>query len=251
LIREEKLGLTHARMRAIHEARGQLLVFSDDDTVFAPDYLAIACNKFARLPKLGVAGGRSLPEFEYSPATWFSSELAPLGCRDLGNAEQMAQWNNVAEKTYPECAPIGAGMVIRREVLEAWGALATDSPERQALGRKGAALSSGEDNDINLVALANGWTIGYLPELQLTHLIPSRRLDPAYLEKLSFASSRDWVRVLALHGVSLWPPIPSWTVPFRKIKAWFAYRAWAGAAERIRWCGACGHFEGRASLHQN
>ena len=38
-VREEELGLTPARLRGIREASGAILVFVDDDTVLAPDYL--------------------------------------------------------------------------------------------------------------------------------------------------------------------------------------------------------------------
>src|SRR5262252_3584882 len=38
-IREEKLGLTPARLRGIAEAEGELLVFVDDDNVVAPMFL--------------------------------------------------------------------------------------------------------------------------------------------------------------------------------------------------------------------
>jgi glycosyltransferase involved in cell wall biosynthesis len=248
IIREEKLGLTHARLRATRETRADVIVFSDDDTVFDSGYLAFAKAKFETSPKLGTAGGCSLPEYETPPAKWFSPELAPLGCRDLGLIEQTANWKNGGQKSYPACAPIGAGMVVRREILHTWANLVGDDSMRQNFGRKGTALSSGEDNDINLVALADGWDIGYFPQLKLTHLISARRTDAAYLEQLAFASSRDWVRVLAIHGICPWPPIPRWTVPLRKLKAWFSYRAWAGPAERIRWRGACGHFEGRAAI---
>lgn len=249
IIREEKLGLTHARLRAAREAKEKLLVFSDDDTVFDPGYLSLAGEKIKSSSTLGVLGGPSLPEYETPPAEWFRPDLAPLGCRDLGAIEQAARWDANGVREYPGCAPIGAGMVIRREVLEAWAALVANDPKRQALGRTGAALSSGEDNDINLVALARGWEVGYLPGLKLKHLISARRLDQEYLEKLSFASSRDWMRVLALHRISPWPPVPGWTVPLRKMKAWFTCRAWAGPAERIRWRGACGHFEGRVMVN--
>jgi glycosyltransferase involved in cell wall biosynthesis len=251
ILHEEQLGLTHARLTAAREAKSDVLVFSDDDTLLDPNYLALAMKELERLPKLGVAGGPSLPEYEACPADWFSPELAPLGCRDLGPAVQTANWREGQRQCYPACAPIGAGMVIRREVFSAWAALTQSNPIRQALGRKGMALSSGEDNDINLVALANGWDIAYLPQLRLTHLLPARRLDAGYLERLAFASSRDWVRVLALHGVCPWSPIHPWTTPLRKLKAWFAYRAWAGAAARIRWRGACGHFEGRAAIRSS
>ncbi len=38
-VREEELGLTHARFRGIREATGAVLVFVDDDNILAPDYL--------------------------------------------------------------------------------------------------------------------------------------------------------------------------------------------------------------------
>lgn len=249
VVREKHLGLTHARICGAREAKGELLVFSDDDTLLDPNYLLFAKERFEALPKMGVAGGRSLPEYERRPATWFVPTLAPLGCRDLGHTERIANWRDDGKRSYPMCAPIGAGMVIRRDVLRTWATLAESDPIREALGRKGAALSSGEDNDINLVALLNNWDVGYFPQLCLTHLVAASRLDAKYLERLAFASSRDWVRVLSLHGVCPWSPIQRWTTPVRKFKAWFACRAWVGPAERIRWHGACGHFEGRASIN--
>ena len=250
ILREEQLGLTHARMSAAREAKADILIFCDDDTLLDPDYLGVALDKFAALPRLGVAGGRSLPEYETGHEDWFTPELAPLGCRDLGQAELTANWREGQKRLYPRCAPIGAGMVIRREVLARWAALAKSDSIRKTLGRKGVALSSGEDNDINLVALANGWDIAYFPQLSLTHLVAARRLALEYLERLAFASSRDWVRVLFLHDVCPWPPIEPWTKSFRKLKAWFTHRAWAGPAARIRWRGACGHFEGRAAINR-
>ena len=250
VVRENQLGLTYARLCAVREAESELLVFSDDDTVLDTNYLAFVQKKFMEMREMGAAGGLSLPEYEIKPPSWFSLCLAPLGCRDLGSNSQTASWKDLGPRSYPTCAPIGAGMAIRREVLEIWAKLVEKDPKRQELGRKGAALSSGEDNDINLVTLANGWGVAYFPELKLTHLIPVRRLDKEYLKRLAFASSRDWIRVLALHGVSPWAPIPRWTVPLRKLKAWFTYRAWTGPAEYIRWYGACGHFEGRAAIRK-
>src|SRR5204862_5153681 len=41
-VREEKLGLTPARLRGIAEAKGEMLVFVDDDNVLAADYLTEA-----------------------------------------------------------------------------------------------------------------------------------------------------------------------------------------------------------------
>jgi glycosyltransferase involved in cell wall biosynthesis len=42
LIQEEKLGLTPARLRGIREAKGELLVFVDDDNILDTDFLESA-----------------------------------------------------------------------------------------------------------------------------------------------------------------------------------------------------------------
>src|SRR5215469_10853662 len=42
VIREQVLGLTPARLRAIRESKGDLLVFVDDDNVLDPDFLEVA-----------------------------------------------------------------------------------------------------------------------------------------------------------------------------------------------------------------
>ena len=73
-------------------------------------------------------------------------------------------------------------------------------------------------------------------------------LTEAYQQRLARASFRDFVQVLDLHGIRPWTAIAAWTVPLRCLKAWVAFKAWRGPAERIRWQGAIGQFEGRAAI---
>jgi hypothetical protein len=133
-------------------------------------------------------------------------------------------------------------MALRRGAAQAW--LDHANPETLT-DRKGTELTSSGDNDIVIHVLRAGWDVAYFPELALIHLIPSERLAPGYLARLNRGIQKSWMQVLLRHGLSDWPPIPRWTVPLRKLKAWFTHRAWSGPAARIRWQGACGHFEGR------
>jgi hypothetical protein len=96
--------------------------------------------------------------------------------------------------------------------------------------------------------LKRGSTVCYLPQLKMFHLIPSGRLTREYLGRLNHGIAKSWVQVLALHGICPWKSVYFWTVPLRKCRAYFRYRAWAGPAEYVRWRGACGHFEGRALI---
>lgn len=247
VVREGTLGLTHARLRAVKEAKGELMVWVDDDNLLSPTYLEYAAEAFASSPRLGVAGGKSLAEYQDPPPSWFQPGLAPLGCRDLGAERMISRWNP-DRPDYPSSAPIGAGMVIRKEAMLPWAAAVTADPKRQALGRKGKSLTSGEDNDINLTAMRSGWDLAYLPELELTHLIPPARLTLDYLGRIARVSYRDFIRVLDIHGIRPWPKIGRATLPLRAARAWVHCKAWRGPVEQIRWHSALGQFEGRAEL---
>lgn len=135
-------------------------------------------------------------------------------------------------------------MALRRNAVESWLAR---SEQSHLTDRRGAELTSAGDNDIVLNVLQSGWQVGYFPELQLTHLIPASRLDAGYLARLNHGIQKSWQQVLALHNASPWPPLSQSGAALRKYKAWFKYRAWSSPAARIRWRGACGHFEGRVS----
>lgn len=245
VVREPQLGLTFARRAGLQATSAPFVVFVDDDNVIAPEYLAHVVRLFATHDRIGALGGKSVPEFEQPPAPWQAEFFPMLALRDLGAAPQ---WSNglrpagSERNVYPSAAPIGAGMALRRTAVEAWlsEAAASSLPDR-----RGDELTSGGDNDIVFSVLESGWQVGYFPELELTHIIPARRLDSAYLARLNRGIQQSWMRVLTKHDANPWPPIASWTLPLRRAKAWFKHRAWAGPAERIRWQGACGHFEGR------
>ena len=249
-IREEKLGLTPARLRGFQEATAETLVFVDDDNILDSDYLKNTLEIFQQYPDLGAIGGKSIPEFEVEPEPWVKQFSVCLALRDLGEEAQVYSYSAASgsPKQYPAFAPIGAGLVLRRQSAEIYAKRITGNSIRLALGRTGKQLISGEDNDIVLTLLEAGWGVGYFPQLQLTHLISASRLQKDYLARLNRASSRSWVQVLDVHGIRLWQKIPHWTILLRQIKAFFHYQPWKDAASYVRWQGACGMFEGLGAL---
>lgn len=247
IVREERLGLSHARRRGFVEARGEFLVLVDDDNVLAPDYLALVLDHFAANPRLGAIGGPSRPEFESPPAPWTREFFPLLAIRDLGPQPLRAGLHppGAARAVYPPCAPIGAGLALARAAAQVW----LDRADPAALtDRRGGELTSGGDNDIVFRALRAGWEAGYFPDLVLTHLIPDSRLAPAYLARLNRGIQRSWVQVLALHDASPWPAIPRWTVPLRAARAFVRAQAWRSPARHVRWQGLVGRFEGQAAI---
>ncbi len=245
VVAEPEPGLSHARRRGFVEGSGAFFVLVDDDNELAPDYLAETLRLFAAHPKVGLIGGRSRPEFEQTPEPWVREFDGLFACRDLGDAPLISTGLRspaTGRNDYPMFAPIGAGMALRRTAAQSW----LNQGGHAALpDRQGADLSSSGDNDIVLAAMAAGWEAAYFPTLQLTHLIPAFRTTRDYLARLNRGIQRSWMQVLARHDANPWPPLPAWSVPLRRAKAWFTHRAWSSPAAYIRWQGACGHFEGR------
>ena len=243
IVREVKQGLTYARLKGFAEAAGDIIIMVDDDNILNSDYLNHTLTIFSTDRTLGAIGGKSIPLFEGYAPEWLHEFYGSLALRDMGNFAIIANW----QKEYPASAPIGAGMGIRKIAL---GPYLT----KVSLGtplisdRTGKELSSGGDNDIVIEILKSGWGVGYFPELVLEHMISGERMKVNYIARLLNHTNRSWIQVLEHHAISPWPKIAPWTVPLRKLRAWFTYKAWKGTVNYIKWKGACGLFDGLAAV---
>lgn len=213
-ILENALGLTPGRLRGISEARGELLVFVDDDNVLASEYLQAASELFAGRPDLGVASGRLLPEYETAPPSWFRPYESWIAVRRI----ERSRWSNFTDS---QSEPCGAGMCLRREVAEAYVKRASEKNEQLILGRRGASLLSGEDVIISKLALGLGYSMGQFVELNALHLIASRRVSEKYLFSL-------YCHLQASGQLISWLENPNQTVPC--LPNW---RVWLKAALRM------------------
>jgi glycosyltransferase involved in cell wall biosynthesis len=193
-ILEEKIGKTHALLRAIEESRGQLLAIVDDDNVLRADYLEAALKINAEYPYLGAWGGSCLPEFEITPPTELKAWLGGLMIEKLNTSF----WAKIPRGT--EALPSGAGMVVRRQQALRYRELVLRDPARQSLGPNGQPANGGEDSDMALCGFDLGLGTGRFPELELTHLIPARKLTLEYLESLYGAFGYAGVVLNAIHG---------------------------------------------------
>jgi hypothetical protein len=181
------------------------------------------------------------------PEPWIRSFHQVLALRDLGDTV-LIEAHDSEKPNYPSCAPVGAGMVIRRLAFMAYHSATKVNEHSLSLGRKGKQLTSGEDNDIILTILKGGWKVGYFPQLKLTHLISANRLNKGYMARLNRAATRSWVQVLDMHGIRNWNKIPRWSVLPRKVKAFIFHQAWKNTEAYLHWCGSCGLLEGQANL---
>ena len=200
VLREDKLGLTHARLRGFRESIGSVVVLVDDDNVLAPNYLEKALKVVEECPFIGTWGGRIEPEFEL-PHTALPSELDSL----LSLRQVPADlWSN--DPGHHASTPWGAGLCVRREVADAYVREISENPTRASLDLKGGTLLYGGDTDIAYIGCRLGFGKGVFCKLHVTHLIPAERCTAAHLCRV--AQGRGYSEVLHGYVMSGILPVP-------------------------------------------
>lgn len=169
---ETQQGLSFARNRGIKEAKGDWLVFLDDDAMVETDYIANLQKHLDSHPKAKAFGGQIVPFFEDGEPNWYSKW-------SMGFVSAIDRGNRVHE--FPDNKfPIGANMGIKREIIEQVGAFNT------VLGRTGNNLLAGEEKDLFNRLRKAGGTILYFPNIGVQHCIPGRRTTREFVERLAY-----------------------------------------------------------------
>jgi glycosyltransferase involved in cell wall biosynthesis len=179
-VSEQKLGSAYARIKGIEEADSATLIFVDDDNCLKQNYLETALEFMQFMPLIGAIGaGKIVAEFETPP----SEEVIPF-LRSLAiRSEDRPCFSN--DIKYHKAIPYGAGLCIRRSIALAYTKHCSENKITTSLGRVGNILLSAEDIDLALHACKAGYISGVIPELELIHLIPRRRIEHDYLVKIA------------------------------------------------------------------
>ncbi len=174
---ESEQGLNHARNRAIAEARGQVIVFGDDDILVRPDWVErMSAPLLAdEAGRIGALGGEVIPIFPDGVPDYVKIWHRPLRFRpDLGPAGARAM-------------PMGANVAFPRDVFARHGMFRAD------LDRKGGSLLSGGDSEMIQRLRHAGLEIWFCPEAEVQHQMPASRMAFRYVARHAFDNGRSAV----------------------------------------------------------
>ncbi|WP_274650374.1 glycosyltransferase [Paenibacillus humicola] len=163
---EEKLGLSVARNRAIREAKGEYVLFLDDDAVASEDWIRSIVALFDLDPRIGCVGGKIDPAWEGSPPLWLPPENRPL-YTILDYADEIVEMVKPA-------IPYGANVAFRMSVFD------KIKPFREDLGRVGSNLLSSEETEL-IDRIRAHYSVYYTPHASVLHKIPRSRISRKWL----------------------------------------------------------------------
>ncbi|WP_291465038.1 glycosyltransferase, partial [Actinomyces sp.] len=185
IVSASRPGLSRARNRGVLAARGEVIVFTDDDAIVDPHWLTAMIDPFTASPYVAATTGIALPlEERYKAQRWFESrggfpkDMSPrVWCvGDVPSGLEALGEKGDGGPLFPiTTARVGAGvcMAMRRDVLMEVG------PFDPALGA-GTSTRGGEDLDMFARILATGDVIVHTPDALVHH---RHRVDEAGLDK--------------------------------------------------------------------
>lgn len=194
-VREPRLGLNHARVRGLLEARADLVSFVDDDNLVASDWVRRVREIMMSLPAVGACGGFNEASPEISPPPWFGAFQSVYAAGPQGSAP--------GDVTESRGHLWGAGLTVRKS---AWEGLVQRGFRSVLSDRRGEALSAGGDTELCLALRLSGWRLWYEPRLRLRHRLSADRLRWSYVRRLCRGDGRSSVALdaynFAIRGAS-------------------------------------------------
>lgn len=175
---EPEAGQNRARNRAIPDIGADIIAFSDDDTIPAPDWLVQLAWAAEDHPEYSVFGGHILPAWDTEPADWILRK-APLGLTYA-----------ITDPTL-ESGPITPGLVwsgnmaMRREVFDAGHRFS----EQFGPGKRSYVM--GSETEFNLRMAQAGYRFWFCTAARVSHIIRPEQLSEDWIVARAFRFGRS------------------------------------------------------------
>lgn len=179
---ESTPGKSYALNAGIANARGDVLVFTDDDVTMEPTWLQNLTTPFQDGGCAGTSG-RTLPAQKFTVPPWLPDNhwdsWAGILCAyfDLGDSP--------CELLRP---PYGANMAFRKSLFEKHGGFRVD------LGPRPGNQIRNEDTELGRRLLAAGERLRYVPSAVVYHPVPEGRITQEYFLSWWFDYGRALIR---------------------------------------------------------
>jgi glycosyltransferase involved in cell wall biosynthesis/L-amino acid N-acyltransferase YncA len=218
---EPSPGKNRALNAAIDAARGDLLVFTDDDIVADPAWLQRLNAAATRWPDINIFGGLITPAFPAETPDWLKDPRFPHA-RWTWSTYAPRQDEGPTRET-----PLGPNVAFRRSVLDGvrWD---------ESIGPQGTSFAMGSEVELLMRLARRGELFVFVPDARVKHVLQPKQVSESYLKGRAFRCGRGNARLFSRHaprypvlgvGVAVWIRLAA------LVTQWLAH-AFSSAAQR-------------------
>jgi len=189
-LEEPERGKNHAINKGLSAARGELIVFTDDDCLPEPDWLQELVRAARRWPNDNIFGGAVRPRFPAQTPSWLSDP-------DFRHGRWAFSWYQPRADEGPTSeTPLGPNMMIRASVLR-------NTRFDSSIGPSGSSYAMGSEVELLLRLQRSGEPFIYVPSAVVHHVLQKGHLERASLLRRAYRCGRGNARLFP--GISTFP----------------------------------------------
>ncbi|CAH1202351.1 Glycosyl transferase family 2 [Candidatus Nitrotoga sp. BS] len=196
---EPAQGLSHARNHGIAAARGDVLLFTDDDVLPEPDWMEVTLSGLEKF-NADACGGYIAPIWETPPPAWLTERFYGFLAVRTDRIDDYV----ITPTSQP---PFGANMAFRASLFDQVGGFDT------LRGRKGKVLASGEDGEMFERILKANMKAVFLGRSRVHHKVETFRLTKGYFRRWRLQTSRNLAITKGMPGTRRIFNIPFYLFP--------------------------------------
>lgn len=211
---EPQRGISRARNRAVDAAKGEYIVWTDDDTVVDPGWLTAYAEAFRRWPQSAVFGGPIIPRYETPMAEWLQA------CEHLlRDVYAFRNFGNAPVRISPKegSDPYGANFAVRAAEQRS----VRYDPN---LGMAPGHDRLGEETAVIIGIFATGASGHWVPDARVEHCIGRQRQTAAYI--IRYFAAQGETKALLQSRRQTGPRllgVPRWMCR-HVVEKWISYR---------------------------
>jgi glycosyltransferase involved in cell wall biosynthesis len=197
---EVNQGHSQARNCAVNAARGELVLWTDDDVTVDHEWLAAYVDAAQQWPQALFFGGTVDPWFAVDPPEWIRCNLdlliGPFAIAQLGSSVRPL----ASDETVT-----GANMAFRSKVYDS---------ERYdpSLGRVAQSLTSGDDTEFARRLRTEGALGVWVGPARVRHYIPPERLAKGYIRRWFHGCGVTHARIEGVYSGARLLGMPRWAI---------------------------------------
>jgi glycosyltransferase involved in cell wall biosynthesis len=197
---ELRTGKSHAANTAITLARGELILWTDDDVLVDSEWLAEYVEVSKAWPDAQFFGGTVDPYFEIEPPQWLNNNL-----KRIRNLYAILELGADVRPLLAGEMPVGANMAIRAKLLRQFRFNTDLGPSRKNQIR-------GEEIELLERLMAHGHRGVWVGTAKVRHFIPAERLTGRFLWDWYRGSGRTVVRRNQIQECAYICGVPRWVL---------------------------------------
>jgi glycosyltransferase involved in cell wall biosynthesis len=191
-------GLSAARNRALREARGEWVLFTDDDVLVDVEWLAACIETAGRYPSAAVIGGPVEPWFPMAPDAELARAFPALGGGFCGIDHGDIEGPLASDRDL-----YGANMAFR-------AAAVAGLQFNPSFGPTAGHAINGDDVEFIARVRRRGGLVVWSPRMRVRHYVDPSRMTLRYLKRYYTDHARMQVRLHGLPASRRLAGIPLW-----------------------------------------